>query len=289
MRWALTTAEEEIVNNEPLQKTDFGSIYDRPDPRAYYTTLAEHEYEIPQHGADVFRALQQERHGPTPPTMLDLCCSYGVVGALMKTDLSFDDLTDHYRDHDERGTSRQELIDADRRLLQERRRPDAPRVIGFDVAQNAIDYATASGALDQGFAVDLESNDPTQSMADELAEIDLITTTGGIGYVTEWTFKRLLDIAPPDVWVAAFCLRTYDYAPIAADLDNRGFTTERAPRTYRQRRFTDPEEQAWAVAQVRARGLEPAGLESAGHYHADLFVSRPAEAARARPLESLLP
>lgn len=277
------------MDNEPLQKTDFGSIYDRADPRAYYTTLAEHEYEIPQHGADVFRALEQERQSATPPTMLDLCCSYGVVGALMKTDLTFDELTDHYRDHHERGTSRRELLRSDRRLLQERRRPDAPRVIGFDVAQNAIDYATASGALDRGFAVDLESNDPTPSMADELRQIDLITTTGGIGYVTEWTFKRLLDIAPQNVWVAAFCLRTYDYTPIAADLDNRGFTTEQAPRTYKQRRFTDPDERAWAVAQVRARGMDPTGKESDGYYHADLFVSRPAAAANARPLESLLP
>lgn len=277
------------MDNEPLQKTDFGSIYDRADPRAYYTTLAEHEYEIPQHGADVFRALQRERQDASSPTMLDLCCSYGVVGALMKTDLNFNQLAEHYRDHEERGTSPQDLLDADRRLLRESRRADAPRVIGFDVAQNAIDYAKASGALDQGFAVDLESNDPTQAMADELAEIDLITTTGGIGYVTEWTFKRLLDIAPKDVWVAAFCLRTYDYTPIAADLESRGFTTEQATRTYKQRRFTDPDEQEWAVAQIRARGLDPTGKESDGYYHADLFVSRPVATANARPLESLLP
>ena len=181
------------MDNEPLQKTDFGSIYDQADPRAYYTTLAEHAYEIPQHGADVFRALQRERGHAGTSTMLDLCCSYGVVGALMTTDFTFQQLTEHYRDHEKRGTSSEELLEVDRQLLQTHRRADAPRVIGLDIAQNAIAYATASGALDRGFAVDLESADPTQALADELAGVDLITTTGGSGYVTEWTFKRLLD------------------------------------------------------------------------------------------------
>ncbi len=69
-------------------------------------------------------------------------------------------------------------------------------------------------------------------------------------------------------------LRVFDYAPIAAVLAARGLVTERRA-TFPQRRFADAAEQAAAVHDVRARGLDPTGRESAGWFHADCFVSSP--------------
>ena len=122
-----------------------------------------------------------------------------------------------------------------------------------------------------------------------MSEVDLITTTGGVGYVTERTFDRLLDVAPESVWVAAFCLRTYDYRPIIETLSTHGLQTERLPQTFPQRRFTDPDEEQWAVAEVRKRRLDPAGKEAEGDYHAEFYLSRPASEVEQQPLAQLLP
>jgi hypothetical protein len=122
-----------------------------------------------------------------------------------------------------------------------------------------------------------------------MSEVDLITTTGGVGYVSERTFDRLLGLAPERVWVAAFCLRTYDYGPIIETLSTHGLQTERLPRTFTQRRFTGPEEKQWAVAEVGKRGVDPAGKEADGYYHAEFYLSRPASEVERRPLAQLLP
>ncbi|MGJ9414449.1 hypothetical protein ACHAAC_17245 [Aeromicrobium sp. CF4.19] len=275
-----------------LQKADFGAIYDQPDPRAYYTTLAEHDYQIPQHGADVFDRLLQDRgadESREPSTVLDLCCSYGIVPTLLNTDLTMDDVTAHYGAERTAAMSDEELVGTDRDLLRAHRRPDPVRTIGIDIAKNAVEYAVEVGALDAGAVENLEIDDPSPRLAGLLADLDLITTTGGVGYVTERSFTRLLRHAPPTVSVAAFCLRTYDYGDVQAALDAHGLVTERAEGTVRQRRFTSAEEREWAVASVRERGFDPAGREDDGYYHAQLYVSRPADRVAQTPLGDLVP
>lgn len=274
-----------------LHKSDFDSIYDQPDPRAYFRTLARLDYTTPQHGADVFSRLLREHPSTSgrPSTVLDLCCSYGVVSTLLKTDLDLAEVYRHYGAPATRSMTNRELAAADVRLLRERRRAGAPLVAGLDVAKNAVDYAVTTGTLDVGFAENLEESDPGPRLSELLGDVDLITATGAIAYVTERTFERLVAAARPSVWVASFCLRTSDYGPIADALAARGLRTERLAGTYPQRRFTDADEQRWAVEEVRARGLDPSGRESDGYYHAELYVSRPARQVADRPLEQLLP
>jgi len=274
-----------------LQKADFDAIYDQPDPRAYFSTLEQLDYTIPQHGADVFAQLlrMQAADDNHRPKILDLCCSYGVVATLLKTDLDIGDIYAHYRDPATATLSSEQLAAADQHLLLEHHRPGAPHVVGLDVARHAVDYAVSTGALDAGIVENLELDDPSAQLIAQLSDVSLITTTGGVGYVTHRTFDRLLEVTSGSVWVAAFCLRTYDYQRIAETLATHGLRTERATRTFPQRRFTGPQEQQWAVSQVRSRGVDPAGKEADGFYHAELYLSRPSAEADARPLAQLLP
>ncbi|HZW43189.1 MAG TPA: hypothetical protein VFF32_02185 [Dermatophilaceae bacterium] len=273
------------------QKANFDAIYDQPDPRAYFTTLEQLDYIIPQHGADVFAQILKIRVADNRyrPKILDVCCSYGVVATLLKTDLEIGDIYAHYRDAATQSLSSEQLAAADQRLLLEHYRPGSPHVVGLDVARNAVDYAIATGALDAGIVENLELDDPSARLTELLSDVDLITTTGGVGYVTRRTFERLLGVTSGSAWVAAFCLRTYDYEPIAETLRSHGLRTERVTRTFPQRRFTGPEEQQWAVSQVRSRGVDPTGKEEDGFYHAELYLSRPAGEVTARPLAQLLP
>lgn len=279
-----------MTTDRSLQKADFGAIYDQPDPRSYFATLGPFGYAIPQHGADLYAQILGERaetHGRRP-RIVDVCCSYGVVGMLLKTDLRMNDLYAHYGGPATSSLTSEELTTADKRLLEKRALPDAPHVIGLDVAGNAVDYAVETGALDAGATENLETDGPSDDFAAQLAEVDLITTTGGVGYVSEKTFDRLLDATPDTAWVGAFCLRSYDYSPIEKCLDAHGLQTERVDATFPQRRFTGPEEQEWAFAEVRARGHDPAGKETDGFHHAEFFLSRPADDVAGQPLADMV-
>jgi hypothetical protein len=280
------------AEGEPVPgKANFDAIYDAADARPYYSTLRDVQYRIPQHGADVLKQLLDAFPGDRDDrrTVLDLCCSYGVGGALAKTGLELDDLSRHYQNAADAGLSDERLIQADIDLLAGDVLADAPRVIGLDVAANAARYAVAIGALDDAFAENLEQNDASAELVRQMQEVDLITTTGGVGYVTERTFSRLLNATPKRPWVAAFCLRTYDYKPIADALATYGLVTEKAERSFSQRRFVDDAEQRWAMSEVSGRGLDPTGLESAGHCYADFYLSRPPRDASERPLAELIP
>lgn len=278
-----------MTDSHPLQKTDFGAIYDQPDPRPYFSTLQPYGYVIPQYGADAFLRLLEALPGRAdPPTVLDVCSSYGIVGALVRTDLRLPDLYAHYTDPSTSRQSSATLRESDRKLLAEHRVPDAPHVVGLDVAPNAVAYGVEIGAMDAGVTDNLETGPPSDRLTTLLSDVDLITTTGGVGYVTEHTFDRLMRTCHERVWVAAFCLRTYDYEPIATTLAEHGLRTERMWRTFPQRRFTDDAERQWAIDRVVERGLDPAGKEADGCYHADLYLSRPTGCAERRPVDELL-
>ncbi|GAA3379300.1 class I SAM-dependent methyltransferase [Streptomyces sannanensis] len=261
-------------------KTRFEDIYDQQDPRAYFSRLAPLVYEIPHHAQAVFRRTYAERTaaGATgaPTAVLDLCCSYGINAALLNHDLTLAELYDHYTGPEAARCTTDQLIDWDKEFYASRRRPGAAPVIGLDIAGNALRYALAVGLLDAAFAENLEQDPPSPALRRAVADVGLITLTGGGSYVTHRTFDALLGCARQPIWVSAFVLRTVSYAPIADRLAGHGLRTEAdLSITYPQRLFTGPDEQRHAVEAVRSNGADPAGRECAGRYHTTLYESRP--------------
>lgn len=274
-------------------KADFGHVYDCPDPRPYCATLQAVEYQIPHHGQAVFRtladALQRLHPERTPLTVVDLCCSYGINAALLNHRVTLADLYTRYATPQLAGLPTRHLVVEDRRFFASRRRPDAGRITGIDAASQATGYAHDVGLLDQAFGENLELTEPSPALRHALTGTDLVTVTGGVGYVFTRTFARLLDCMPTPPWVAAFVLRTVPYRPIADLLDRVGLVTEKlSARTFRQRRFADHAEQHAAFRALAAAGLHPAGKEIDGYYHTDLYLSRPAPDVAALPLARLL-
>lgn len=261
-------------------KTRFDDIYNQPDPRAYFRTLAPLRYEIPQQAQDVFRRTLAQRSAVRgthrPVTVLDLCCSYGINAALLNHDLTLADLYAHYTSAETGALTRGELVETDKEFYASRRRTDAVPVIGLDTADNATRYALEVGLLDEAYAENLERHPPSDGLRDAVGRVGLITVTGGIGYITHRTFGALLDATRIPVWVSAFVLRTVPFQEILATLDAHGLATATDPeRTYPQRLFTDLAEQSSAVDQVLAAGDDPTGLETEGRYYTRLHQSRP--------------
>ncbi|MET8679662.1 hypothetical protein ABZW18_19330 [Streptomyces sp. NPDC004647] len=274
-------------------KTSFDDIYDQPDPRDYFRGLRPLEYQIPHHAQRIFQRLLPALGAVTgrdqQVRVLDVCCSYGINAALLNHDVTLDDLYHRYTDPRAAALSRDELIERDRAFYARNRLPGAAHMTGLDAARNAVAYARAVGLLDEGFGEDLELTDPSPALVRALGPVELITVTGGVGYVTSQTFDKLLSHIEGPVWVAAFVLRTVDYGSLADTLARHGLVTQRATsRTFLQRRFSDAREQQNAIEAVLATDRSPEGKETDGFYHSELYLSRPAEHAAAFPADEIL-
>lgn len=270
-------------------KANFDDIYTRPDPRAYYEVLSRLDYQIPRRATPVFRTvLAASRRGGRDRTVLDVCCSYGINSAQLLSAPGREPAESWYAGREAAGLSPAELADADRRRYAGRH--GGLTVLGLDASAPAIGYARRAGLLTWGWAEDLESGDPSPELAAGIADVGLIVCTGGVGYVGRRTFERLLSAVrnPGDLWLAVFVLRVFDYTPIADLLRDYGLVTESPGLTFRQRRFADDAERQAAITDVRRRGLDPAGKETSGWYHAECFLTRPAAEAARVPARDLL-
>ena len=261
------------------------------------------DYRAPQNGHLLFPALVQakkhvlngrsENGRSKGVTVVDLCCSYGINGALLKYDVTLDDLYERYRSEELASMSSEEMAVADAEFFRGRRRESAPsRVVGIDVAENAVRYALRAGLLDEGFVENLEEDEPTDALGKAVSEADLLTVTGGIGYAWESTFDRLLERMTEEgnaPWVATFPTRMVDYGPIVEVLSKHGLVTEKLPeRTFVQRRFESVEEQEYVLGELESMGIDPEGREAAGCYHTEFYLSRPPEQAAEVPIEELV-
>ncbi|MGX1908334.1 hypothetical protein ACWIID_05660 [Streptomyces phaeochromogenes] len=274
------------------EMTSFDEVYDQPDPRHFFRLLGRWDYRTPHHAQGVFRRVAAARtrtaRAAAPVTVLDICCSYGINAALLNHSLTLEDLYAHYTSPQAAALTTAELIEWDRAYYAARRRPDAHRVIGLDIAANAISYALAVGLLDEGFTENLEAAPPTPALLRAARPALLVTVTGGASFLSPRTFQPLLAAAHEPVWIAAFVLRTGSYRHIADGLTPYGLITEKAGApTYPQRRFTSVHEQRYAITAVTAAGEDPRAKETDGYFHTALHLSRPAKDATALPLTTL--
>jgi hypothetical protein len=185
----------------------------------------------------------------------------------------------------------EELLQFDRHFYASWPAREDIRVIGLDSSRSAVEYAERAGAIDIGIVADLESGELPRDASEKLKKVDLVMSTGCVGYVTRKTFEKLIacvgDREAP--WIASFVLRMFDYEGIAQTLARRDLITERFEgATFIQRRFCDSDEMEATLDALEARGIDPAGKESDGFLHADLFVSRPHAEAQTCPINGLI-
>jgi len=273
-------------------KANMDQIYNQPDPRAYFNELKKLGYAIPGAAKPIFQKLishlRRRRNGTVH--VLDLGCSYGVNAALLKHDLSMPELYENWGQKKLADASTEEVIACDRRFFASLEEPEDIEVIGLDLAENAIAYAEKVGLLDEGLALDLETELLPRSAKEELAAVDLVVSTGCIGYVTEKTLERLLPAVtqgqPP--WMANFVLRMFPFEPIEEALNDWGYVTEKLEgQSFVQRWFASAEEQEQVLEQLRDQGVDPTGMEAKGHLLAEFYLSRPMKDAAEAPIEQL--
>jgi SAM-dependent methyltransferase len=274
-------------------KANFDAIYRQEDPRNYYLALGSLDYVIPEVASPAFVQLASRLSAlkGRPVTVLDVGCSYGVLSAIMRRGLTMDQLRERYASPSIRGLSSSQLAARDTAYFAGWPETTDVRFIGFDISPSAIAYARLVGLIDEGLAADLESSPLTEPARAMIAKADMIVSTGAVGYVTEKTFSKLLSAFEPghEPWVASFVLRAFDYKSLSLCLAERGLLTERFEgATFVQRRFRDLAEYENTIRILDGAGIDPAGKETEGLLHAELFVSRPEQEIKNVPLNEIV-
>jgi len=184
------------------------------------------------------------------------------------------------------------VTEQDRDYFSEHKRPGIrSRIYGIDVADNALSYAAEANLLEEGFAQNLEDDAPDDALASVLEQADLITVTGGMSYIGEATFTRLLESSNPEArpWFVCYPLRVTDFEPVCEVFREFELKAETWDEdTFPHRRFVNAEEMRKVLGQLEDNGLDPTGKEATGYFHAELHVARPAAEAAAVPLRNLV-
>ncbi len=271
------TSASDVYDCANQAKANFEDIYNAPDPRAYYARLNALDYQITTNAKPVFQKIMAAMGKQRPMKIVDVGCSYGVNAAMLRYDLTFNDLAQHYAHERFEQDSVAETVMRDASVYADLKHAIGAQFVGLDVAGEAAGYADAVGLLDDAVVENLEIDEMSGQASAIMSDADLIITTGAVGYVGEETFGKIAEAADRPPWVAAFVLRQFPFNEIAGRLAGHGLVTEKLPdRTFLQRRFRDRDEQEGAIEAVRAAGCDPEGVETEGYFHAELYLARPA-------------
>ncbi len=282
---------EELLDNisyDQTGKINLNGIYNRDEPVSYFSALSRLGYRIPQEAKPRFESLIEARRRSAQSEaikVIDLGCSYGVNGALLKHGLSMDDLYERYAAGPDNAGA---LLARDRDLYAEP--ADAGlEMVGVDPAVRAVSYAVDAGMLDAGITTNLEAGDPMAKDVAALENADLIISTGCVGYVTETSLERLLETSiESKPWMAHFVLRMFDFGAPEDMLSSHGYVTEKVEGLFPQRRFASSEEQEHVLGNLDQLDIDASGAEATGWYFAELHVSRPQEIVQSVPLDRIL-
>lgn len=273
------------INPRALDKTGkvvLDQVYDKDTPLSFYKAVAQLDYAVPQGAKPVFLSLiefLQQQTGREELKVIDLGSSYGVNGALLKYNLSLNEIFSHYRKARQDGLGRTALMQRDRDWISLRDAREL-EVVGVDVSGPALSYALDAQLIDAKVEGNFEEQDLSFKQIAAVAGADLVISTGCIGYVTAKTIAAVLEaVAPRQPLMAHYVLRTFSFEDVAAMAAARGYVTRKGARPIRQRRFASSEEQEQALARLAALSIEAAGMEASGWYYADLYLSLPASMA----------
>ena len=257
-------------------KTVFDDIYQSPDPRAYCREMQRLDYVVPAEAKPFFHSLidNYRQHHPDRRDksliILDLGCSYGINGALLRLDIPLQDLYQHYQDRDQ--LSPDQLILEDKNTFQQRSQERNLQIVGLDISQPALDYAESTGMLQESICVNLETDQLNDHEANLLGQVDCIISTGCIGYITTTTLEKVLQACKTKKpWMAHCVLRMFALDEYLQLFQYYGYSIEMESEPVRQRKFASLAEQQQVKERLDQMGINRRGYEDQGSLYANVI------------------
>lgn len=262
-------------------KASFSRIYSEATPHGYLDHLGRLDYSI----CDELRpfcalAAADLRARGRAVRMLDIGCSYGINGAILRHGLKFAELNRLFA----LNVSREPSLAA----VEARAALDLAGVQcelsygGLDTSQPAVRFALDAGILQHGIIADLEANPGALTDSDRawLGHANLLVSTGAIGYVTDRSLDVLLGAMADQASRAIVLftvLRAFETRPIEQVLARHGMQARVVPDLLLpQRKFSNATEQRDIIDVLAANDLGT-DLEQGGRHFARLLVATDAE------------
>lgn len=259
---------------------DFSALYNQPSPRPYLRRMAELDYRIPGAASEIYGWCIDELcriNGDGELKVLDLCAGYGINGALMKLDLSLDELYGYFAKQRDSGASSAFF---DRLCLAARCTNPDLHVIGLDIAARALEYGRAAGFISEGHAVNLETEPLGPGLRASIAQCSLISITGGFSFISETTFAQILSAlacsSTPKPWIVGFPLLHTDLDPLLDLLDRYDYVVQSGTQyRFLQRQFANKHEHDGEHAALARANLEVCDHD---YFESRLLLAQPADA-----------
>lgn len=251
----------------------------RKYPTPYLNEMRSVGYRIPDQTKPLYQHLAERmiNHVKRPLKVLDLGSSYGINSALLNHELVMSELDEFFNNNPE--PSIVEVQDFFEGLPN--KNPNF-RFYLVDTSSPALEFAEKAGLCEGSFCVNLETEKVSQEFKQTMEDIDLIISTGCVGYIGWKAFEKMFSTVQKNseaVPIFAFTvLRMFQKDDIARVFEENGFDlfkTRIGP--LKQRRFYNDAEMTKTVSLLKGRGIETGGLEDEGHFYADFFVGGPSD------------
>lgn len=259
-------------------KKDFTDIYTKKHPTPYLQEMKKLEYRIPDQTQPLYKHLVQRivNYKKNPAKILDLGSSYGINSALLNHQLIMSEL-DNYFIEDNPDPS----IKSTQNFFEDLPNDDSNlEFYLIDTSKPALNFAQNAGLCKDTFCVNLEKDSVSSQFAKTMNEIDLIISTGCVGYIGwksfEKMFSSIVKSRGPFPIFAFTVLRIFPLDDIERVFRENEFElikTRIGP--LKQRKFHNEKEKEKTIKLLKSRGLETENLEESGYYFADFYVAGP--------------
>ena len=262
------------------KKLDLNHVYNFKDPTPYYQSITQYQYDLPERAKPYFqKVINAYRNDESVHSLkiLDIGCSYGINAALLKFDKSLADLCQHYTDQLRLQQAEIARIHSDYHWFHEANFDKELQFIGLDSAKNAINYAVESQLIQSGIYTNLETSPLLKEDYRIMQDVNLLISTGCIGYITEVTFDKILS-AVEDIsklWGAVFVLKMFDLSELQKTLDQYNLVLVETGVTVKQRSFSSVDEKESMINFIEKQGLSAEKEKKSDNLFAQLFLILP--------------
>jgi len=282
-----------MLNHEINQnKLNLNEVYNLRDPKSYYKMVNRYKYNLPEEAKPYFRQIIDAYccyESINSLKILDLGCSYGINSAILKFNKTISELYRYYTNPIRFQLSESSCRNLDYTWFHESDFDKNLQFIGLDNAKQAVDYAIESKLIETGIYTDLEKFPLSEIEHANLQDIDLLISTGCIGYITEITFSKILPSFKniDKLWGAIFVLKMFDTSELNKLLTLYNLALVSTGITVKQRKFASIDEKKTMIDFIERRGLRTELERQQNNLFAELFLILPFHLLNQKSIKTL--